>query len=244
VRPREYFTGRWRAVALGMVAIIAVGSIWSVQRFETLTSPAGVINRTYIANASAALAQTPPGTVIVSDLVPVPVMVGLFGKNAETSAVLAPLSHRGGEVSFTAQPAGNIGLLKIFGADGRLYPAAISGSTAVPARENRKLGCRLLPRNGQLVVPFPAASSPSTDVLRVAYIGNSASNGESLTVAYGSTVSQLPLRSGLNNGYITVQGSASDVILEAPGTTSICVGTIVAGRFVAAIGNGIPAASS
>jgi len=234
-RRREFFTGRWRAVGVAMVAVITVGSVWSVQLLATLTSATNA--RPYIANAAAALAQTPAGTVIVDRQVPPNVMIQLFGHYADTSAVLGPLSHRGPQVTWVARPQGNISTLKIFGSDGRLYPASISGVTSRIL--TAKLGCVTRKRT-VLVVPFPVPTPVTTQVLRLAYLASPAVAGQSVTITYGSEVRRLMLASGVNNAYVTVSGTSANIVIQAGIGYGLCVADAVAGYFIPGFGPAIP----
>jgi len=151
------------------------------------------------------------------------------------------MSHRGAQISWTAQPLGNIGRLKLFGPDGRLYPAAIEGSTSVPFSGRRSC---VTAKRTQLVIPFPAPSVSYARVLRIDYRASPAVAGRSVTVTYGGSTSQLVLRSGLNNAYLAVSGSAADVAVQAQTGAGLCVYDAVAGYFVPAVGGAIPALSS
>jgi hypothetical protein len=206
-----------------------------VQRFASLTN--GSVARTYIANAKAALALTPSGTVILDRQVPSGVMLGIYHHDSYASVVLGPMSQRGRQITWTAQPVGNIGGLKLFGADGRLYPAAIAGSTTVPFTGRQ--GC-VAPSHLRLKLPFPTSAVSYARVLRLDYRASPAIAGQSVTVTYGATTRQLLLRAGLNNAYLTVSGSATDVVVQAESDTGLCVYDAVAGYFVPALGGAIP----
>jgi hypothetical protein len=238
-RRREFFTGRWRTVALAMVGVIAVSSVWSVQKFASLTR--GAPAKTYVANATRALALAPSGTVILDRQVPPAVMLGIYHHESYASVVLGPLSHRGAQIGWTVQPVGNIGRLKLFGSDGRLYPAAIFGSST-----GKFPGARdcVTPRRTRLVLSFPRPSVSYARVLRLDYKASPAMAGQTVTVTYGGLTRQLVLRSGLNNAYFTVSGSATDVVVQAQAGPGLCAYDAIAGFFVPAVGGAIPAMSS
>ena len=236
---REFFTGRWKPVAVVLVGVIAASSFWSVQKFASLTG--GTIARTYIANARMALALVPSGSVIFDRQVPSGVMLGIYHHDSFASVVLGPMSHRGAEITWTAQPLGNIGRLKLFGPDGRLYPAAIQGSTSVPFSGRRSC---VTAKRTRLVLPFPTPSVSYARVLRIDYRASPAIAGQSVTVTYGGITGHLVLRSGLNNAYLAVSGSAADVAVQAQPGAGLCVYDAVAGYFVPAVGGAIPALSS
>jgi hypothetical protein len=251
-RQREFFTGPWRLVALVMVAVFVVGSVYSVQKFESLTTTTNA--RSYVANAKLALADAPPGTIIVDSLVPGSVMIPLFEHWADTSVVLGPLSHRGAQITWAANPTGNLGVPKIFGADGRLYPAFISGVTGLPG--SRLQGCmngfklarrpghkgqvRVVVTKDRLVLTFASPSPFTTTVLRIGYLASPSAAGTTVAIAYGKDILHLVLRAGLNNAYFTVSGGGTGVIVQAAQPIGLCVKNAVAGNFVAGLGVPIP----
>jgi hypothetical protein len=248
-RRREFFTGRWRIVAIATVAVCVLGSVWSVQRFQTLTTrftSAVTPVQTYIANAKAALAQAPAGTVIVSQQVPGSVMEGLFGHYAMTQVVLGPLVPAGAQIGWTVLPSGQIGQLKVFGPDGRLWPAAIDGSTTESVPFLRSC---LTAKRKTLVLHFPAATwaqdLKDTYVLRLGYVTSPGSAGSTVTVTYGSYVRHFTIKSGLSKAYFNVWGGAPDVVLQANlSNGGICFAPAVAGTVGVLPGSPIPATGS
>jgi hypothetical protein len=251
-RQREFFTGPWRVVALAMVAVFVVGSIFSVQKFTSLTTTTNA--QSYIANAKLALAEAPPGTVIVDSLVPSSVMIPLFEHSADTSVVLGPLAHRGAQVAWVTNPTGNLGIPKIFGADGRLYPAFILGRTSIPVsrtqgcmnsfrlakKAGRKGQVRVVVTKDRLVLTFASPSPFTTTVLRIGYLASPSAAGTTVAIAYGKDIRHLVLKAGLNNAYFTVSGSGTGVIVQAAQPIGLCVKNAVAGQFVAGLGIPIP----
>jgi len=240
---REFFTRRWRAVAIATVGVFAVGSVVSVQAFQTQTSASTVTSgQAYIANARAALAEVPAGTVIVSQHVPTALMGGSYNGDAVTSVVLGPLSKRGSKVSWTAQPTGTIDQLRVFGSDGRLWPAAIIGSTTVPMPFSKTC---LKAKRRQLILRFGTPSVSWARVLRIGYVANQAAAGELIAVTYGSFTSHFTVIAGLQKVYFAVQGSATDVTLQARARSGdFCVAPAVAGDISAFPGSPIPAEPS
>jgi hypothetical protein len=240
---KDFFTGRWKLVGLGLVAVIVVGSIWSVQRFQTVTNIRTVIsNQDYIENANAALADTPAGTVIVNSQVPSYVMVGLFGKSSDTSVVLAPLSHRGSHVTWTNQASGTIANLKIFGGDGRLWPAALSGSTTGKIATWRSCITSTRPR---LILHFQPVSVAWANTLRVGYIAESGAVGQVIEVYYGQKVGTFTVQPGIHKVYLPVHGSAASVVLQGRGGfAGLCFAPAVAGYVVGFPGSPIPSIGS
>jgi hypothetical protein len=245
---REFFGGPWRTVAVGLVGIITLGSIWSVQHFQTISSPAAAANRSYIATARVALARAPSGIVIDSQLVPSSLMVGAFLADANTGVVLKPLSHRGAGVSWTTDPTGNIENLWTFNTAGQLVPATIFGtaSSALSARQ----GCTSA-KSGRLVVTFPTLPGAGTRYLSISYLASSAAAGQLVTVSYGSVTRQLAIAASVassntlvrygHNAYLPVNGSAAQVIIQAPRSAAICVHNVTAGVIVPSGGPAVPA---
>jgi hypothetical protein len=187
-----------------------------------------VAARTYIANARAALAQAPAGTVIIDQRVPTDVMIPFYGSGSDTSVVLGPLARPGAHVIWTTQPAGNVGGVKMFGPDGRLDAALIQGVSALPA------SC-LTPRRSQLTVQLPtrAGLGPLIRVLRIDYLADTAASGESVTVTYNGIASKILITGNRNNFYMAVSGAASVVTLQATLTAgSFCPVKAVAGYFI------------
>jgi hypothetical protein len=244
-KPREFFSGRWKTVAIAMVGIFVVGSVYSVQRFQSLTTTltAGTTaNNVYIANANAALADVPAGTVIVSQHVSGRIMSGLFEGEAVTSVVLGPLSHRGHQISWTSsQPSGTLDKLRIFGSDGRLYPVAILGSYT------KKMAFRhscLTGKHLDLVQPFQPVSVSFANELRIAYVATAESAGQVITVRYANFAGRFTVQAGLHKVYFPVSGSAADVVLQAHARFGgLCFGGSAAGYVGAFPGGAIPVVS-
>jgi hypothetical protein len=228
----------WRMVAAGLVGAFVIGSVWSVQAFQTDTSSAPV--RLYMANARAALAEAPAGTVIEDGAVPPTLMTGLFGtyyvRASKVLGVLGQAAHPAG-VRWTEQPAGTIDHLMVFGSDGRLHEASVWGKPSVPRR-----GCQAV-RHGRAVVRFTAATWSSTRVLRVAYLAANAVGGQDVTVSYGASSQQLTLRAGLHSAWFIERGSTTSVTFSGPAMRGLCVGSMAAGVIVpSASGTVIPVA--
>jgi hypothetical protein len=242
-RRREFFTGRWRIVAIGVTAVFVVSSLYSVQNFQAQTTRWTVTSgQTYIANARAALANTPAGTVIVNQPVPGTLMKGTYGDTDFTSVVLGPLSRRGSQISWTKQPSGTIGTLKVFGSDGRLWPAALRGSNTVDLPKWRNC---LGTRKSRLVMRFQPASVAFASTLRIGYAANSSAAGQVVQVNYGTEVGQFTVQPGEWHYYLPVHGSAASVVLQSDGNFSgLCFGPVIAGYIVPFPGFPIPAIGS
>jgi hypothetical protein len=218
-----------RLAAAGLVGAFVIGSVWSVQDLQTTTS--GTQARLYIDNARAAVAQAPAGTVIVDSDVPGTIMIGPFGKYAEASMVIGPMEDAAAKarLHWTSSPRGSIDRLMIFGADGRLREAAIYGQISRPPAAGRQ--CHPVAR-GQVVATFNAPSGPHSNVLRVAYLADSAARGADMTIRYGNTTQRLAIEPGLHSGYLPITGSAASVTITSVAIRGLCVGDVQAGAIV------------
>jgi hypothetical protein len=230
-RRREFFPSAiWRQAAIALTVVTVAGSLWTVTRFTTQTASP---SRAYIANATAALAQVPAGTVIVDQQVPSSVMTPLFGRDSDASVVLGPLARPGSRVVWTARPAGNLGAVKMFGPDGRLDAAAISGVSAGPPASTPFADC-LTPAAPALSVRLPVpAAGPAIRVLRIDYLASGAAAGERIRVTYNGSTSTIPVTGKANNFYMAVTGAAAELTLQgSPAAGTFCLEKAVAGTFV------------
>lgn len=218
-----------RLAAAGLVGAFVIGSVWSVQELQTTTS--GVQARLYIDNASAAVADAPAGTVIVDMPVPGTIMLGVFGRYADASKVIGPMEDATARarLRWTSSPRGTIDHLMTFGADGRLRLAAIYGQTSAPPVAGRQ--CHPATR-GRLVATFPVPSGPHSQVLRIAYLADSAAGGADMIIRYGNTAQRLAIEPGLHSGYLPIRGSAPSVTISSPAIRGLCVGDVQAGIVV------------
>jgi len=236
---REYFDlATWRKAAVAILAVFAVGSVWTVAQYQAHTD---LPVRSYITHARAALARVPAGTMILDRPVPSDVMIDLYGHDDETSVVLGPLASPVAHIGWAARPAGNIGHLEMFGPDGRLYAVAIDGVTG---KARSVFAACLTQRKHRLVVPLPVQPglAPFVRVLRIGYLANSAAAGSSVTVTYNGSTNEIPIMGTANNAYLPVTGATQEVTLQAnllSGT--FCFEKAVAGYFIPLPGTGVPA---
>jgi hypothetical protein len=229
-----------RLVAAGLVGAFVIGSVWSVQDLQDNTS--GLLTRLYIANATAAVAEAPAGTVIADSLVPSVIMIGAFGSYADASRVIGPTESAAARarIHWVSRPDGTYDHLVVFGADGRLHLAAIYGQTSNPPAFGRR--CQPA-SHGQVVASFPVPAPQGSQVLHIAYLAATAAGGADVTASYGSTTQQLALEPGLHDAYLPIQGGADSVTLSGPAVSQLCVGSVQAGIIVpSASGPVIPAA--
>jgi hypothetical protein len=215
--------------AAGLVGAFVIGSVWSVQDLQTTTS--GLQTRLYIDNAQAAVAEAPAGTVVADSQVPNTIMIGAFGKYADTSRVIGPMedSAAAARIQWTSRPDGTIDHLMVFGTDGRLRLAAIYGQTSAPPAADPQ--CQPAVR-GRVVATFPVPADPHSQVLRVAYLAGSAAGGADMIVRYGNSSQRLVIEPGLHSGYLPIRGSAASVTISSPAIRGLCVGDVQAGIIV------------
>jgi hypothetical protein len=229
-----------RLAAAAAVGAFAIGSVWSVQAYQNVTT--SVPDQIYIANARAAVAEAPSGTVIADQPVPSALMLGIFGPDGYASKVIGPMESAAAaaRIRWTLQPDGTIDHLMVFGADGRLHEALVYGRVSLPPSAGRR--CQRV-RRGRVSARFPSPSGPRSQVLHIAYLADVAVGGADVTVSYGGTTRQLALQSGLHNAYLPIQGSADGITLSGPAVSGLCVGAVQAGIIVPATsGTVIPAA--
>ena len=215
----------WPMAAAALSGVFFVGSIWSVQAYESVTS--GLAAATYIANARQALDLAPRGTAIVTTLAPAGMVNWGLGRYQFTSALIGDLARGklARQVRWVSHPAGTIDGLMIFGSDGRLYPAQLNGVAS--ADRSAKQGC-WPERHGQIVVRFAAPTSIYAWELRIGYIWYPATPGF-LTVQYGKSVQPLKVLHGLHSAYLPISGSASNIIVRGLSSPQMCIGDVEAG---------------
>jgi hypothetical protein len=218
-----------RLAAAGLVGAFVIGSVWSVQELQATTS--GTQARLYIDNAQAAVAEAPAGTVIVNFPVPATMMVGTFGTYADASKVIGPMEDATAKarLRWTSSPRGTIDHLMIFGTDGRLHQAAIYGQTSAPPAAGRQ--CHSATR-GRVVATFNVPPGPYSNMLRVAYLADSAAGGADMTISYGNSTQRLAIEPGLHSGYLPINGSAPSVTITSPAIRGLCVGDVQAGAII------------
>ena len=158
-------------------------------------------------------------------------MIGAFGKYADTSRVIGPMENAAAKakIQWTSSPHGTLDHLMVFGTDGRLRQAAIYGQASAPPAAGRR--CHPVTR-GRVVATFRVPTDPHSQLLRVAYLADSAAGGADMTIRYGSSTQQLAIESGLHSAYLAIQGSAATVTISSPAIHGLCVGDVQAGIIV------------
>ncbi len=218
-----------RLAAAALVGAFIIGSVWSVQDLQTTTS--GLLTRLYVENAQAAIAEAPAGTVIADSQVPTSIMIGAFGQYADASRVIGPMEDAAdaARIRWTSRPAGTIDHLMVFGTDGRLRLAAIYGQTSAPPATGRQ--CHPAARD-RVVAAFPAPAATGSQVLRIAYLADTAASGADMIIRYGNSTERLAIQPGLHDGYLPITGGAASVTISSPAMRGLCVGDVQAGIIV------------
>lgn len=218
-----------RSVAAGLVGAFVIGSVWSAQAFENVTSSA--LDRTFIAEARVAVADAPAGTVIADEPVPPSVMLAIFGRDVYASRVVGPMESAASAamIRWTARPDGTIDHLLVFAADGRLHQAAVLGQASFPMTFGQSCQPRV---HGSVVVRFPARTPARSQVLHLPYLASASVSGDYAMVSYGASSFLLTARQGLHDAYFTVRGSADSVTVSGPAVAGLCVGNMQAGIVV------------
>jgi hypothetical protein len=206
-----------RPVAIGLLAVVIGGSLWSVDKYQSTTS--GQAAASYVANATLATQLAPRGTLVLDGTVP----AELKDSTNVASSVIGPIQP--GKLTWIKQLSGTIDGLKIFGSDGRLYRVWVYGASSGHSAVNH--GC-FPALNGRIMIKFFQRSPYLTTLLRIGYLWGSPIPG-SVGVQFGHRVQQLVLRPGLHTAFLTVTGVAASVRITGVSGTALCVGDAEAG---------------
>jgi hypothetical protein len=218
-RRREFFTGHWQTAGIGLTVVFVVGSLVSASSMESASSGEPV--RSYLATAQAAMAGVPSGTVIYGggDVSPA-LETGLFGKYANVSEVVRPLSHRGSQLTWVTRPYGTIDNLMAFTGTGQLVPAVILPLYATASGPLASDQICNSPASGRFVYHFPSSTSGWTVALQIGYDAGPTQTGRSMTVIYGNVVRHVRIESGLHTAWVPVTGVVSAVVIDVAGAPS------------------------
>src|SRR5205085_498957 len=114
--------------ATALICAVAAGSVWSLERLQSVSNATTATARSYIATAQAAVEDAPPGTVIVDSAVPAVIMdVGLFWDHALTSDVIGAMAAPSQHLAWRQTLRGVSAEPMIFDEQGRLWPATVIG---------------------------------------------------------------------------------------------------------------------
>jgi hypothetical protein len=219
------------AAAMALVCAMAAGSVWSLERLQSVSNATTATARSYIATAQAAVEDAPPGTVIVDSAVPEVIMdVGLFWNHALTSDVIGALTVPSQQLTWRRKLRSVAGQPVIFDQRGQLWPVTVTGQFAWPG-PRMKAG----PFAGRYCWPATAAGTrvPLLGSLyryawtiRVTYAGSAAA----LAAGFGGDTSTVALTPGTHVAYLTVVGGGKAVTLRGTGgdlcVTGVTVGSL------------------
>lgn len=206
---------RLRQAATAILAIYIVGSCWS--NWAYLRQTTGQSTRGYIATAASAIEAARQGTPVADGIAP-----GVLGYLASTSSVIGDIER--GKLHWIRHPDGTIDGLRIFGADGRLEPAWVYGTSSGPPP--RKCWPE---RHGSILVRFFTSSPYLTTVLRIGYIWKSQTPGV-VYVMYDGTVQPLAVKPGLHSAFLSVTGQSNSILVSGLAGRAMCIGDAEAGN--------------
>jgi hypothetical protein len=217
-RSRSGIEQAWLSVAAALLAVFAVGSIWSVQAYSRLTT--GLPSSIYIAFSSLAIKQAPQGAPVLDGSVPAD--VSYQSVDASASRVVGDIEP--GKLNWIEHPNGTIDGLRMFAPDGELDQVWVYGASSGPGPVH---GC-WPNRHGKIRVKFLENTPFLTSLIRIGYIGNGAGPGV-VYVHFGHLVKSLTLKPGLHTAYMQVTGAVPRMSFTSavPGT---CVGDVEAGN--------------
>jgi hypothetical protein len=211
-----------RYAGAALVAIFVVGSLWSVHAYETST-PGSAAARTYVTDIKQAVRLVPRGTTVLDQFMPQQLVEGLFGQPyALESSVIGDLEQGklAGKIDWIKSTNGTVDDLRIFGGNGQLYPAVISGDYSVNRPGTGFKAC-WPERKGEIVVRFQRVTGIYDWVLRLTYIRGAAPG--TVLVYYGRVVRQLQVMKGIHNAYLTVNGQVSQFVVAGSGAAGLCI---------------------
>ena len=207
-----------------ILGAFVLGSLWSVQAYQSATTSAAA--RAFITNARAALATVPYGSLIADQQVPPTVMLGIFGQYSLDSKVIGAMAAgvSPAELRWVAQPAGTIDHLLVFGPDGTLRDAVILDYASPQLPPGRKC---FAAQGRVITVPFRqvARTGPA---LRISYYDYLPGTRQ-VTVTVSGQSQPLTLRPGLHYGYLPVRGAAAGVEITGLGSRQLCISKVEMG---------------
>lgn len=219
------------AAGTALICAVAAGSVWSLERLQSVSNATTATARSYIATAQTAVADARPGTVIVDSAVPAEIMdVGLFWNHALTSDVIGAVAAPSQDLTWRQTLRGVVAEPMIFDAQGQLWPATVTGQFSWPgprvktgpfARQN----CWQVTAAGTSV-PLLGSVYRYAWTIRVAYTGSASG----LAVGFGGDESTVALTPGTHMAYLTMVGGGKAVTLRKTGgdlcVTGVTIGSL------------------
>jgi len=233
-RPGPELRTYLRPALAGVLTALVIGSVVSLSAYQP--DPTAAAGKSYVATARVALADVPPGTVIVDEPVPEYVAGGVFfGPVGQASVMFASLisGQPGNRTRFIQQPDGTYANLMEFDGWGRLVAPAVSG-----------IGNRRLPhkrscwrvRGGTVNVPLQSVAA-NASMLSIGYLAGISSQ---VMVTFGGQSQPLNVVPGLKTAFLPVHGSGDSVAIQVISGDMPCIGGATAGTLVPGLGPAIP----
>lgn len=221
----------WRLTVGALVAVFVLSAIWSDQGYQNLTNGAPAV-AAYVANADRAVTHAAPGTFIIDQAMPTNAILPTFGAQANQSQIIGLLAKgkQARRLHWITQAVGTIDNLKMFGGDGHLLPALVSGAYSVP-RTGRGLKSCWPYRHRRIVVRFTRPTAPFAQTLHIGYIWGGGAPGF-LVVRYGESDQRLYLTPGVHSAYLSVAGSVTKFAIDGARGRYLCVGVSASGKLV------------
>ena len=230
---------RPRTVAICAVAVAFIASsVSSAIAYRSELHPQN--SRSYLATASAALADVPPDAVIYPTQVPAQMASSLFGQLSQVQNALAPLADQvpGQRFRWTSSPTGLVKHFMIFDAQGRLHPATVQGR-ARSRSATKATACS--PPSG-MRLPLTANVFPLPLLMQIGYY---AARPVTLAVTFGGHQYQVTLarqHAGLRLPAGAGPRQHASIITPVTPDPKICIGTVTIGNVQAsATGTPVPA---
>jgi drug/metabolite transporter superfamily protein YnfA len=216
-----------------LICLVAAGSVWSLERLQSVSNATTATARSYIATAQAAAEDAPPGTVIVDSAVPAVIMdVGLFWNHALTSDVIGARTVPSQHLTWRRTLHGVTDEPMIFDQQGRLWPVTVVGQfgwAGPRVKTGRFAGqyCWLVTAAGTRV-PLLGSLYRYAWTIRVTYTGSASV----LTAGFaqGTRTGTVTLAAGTHTAYLTAVGGGKAVTLRGAGgglcVTGVTIGSL------------------
>jgi hypothetical protein len=219
------------AAATALICAVAAGSVWSLERLQSVSNATTATARSYIATAQAAVEDAPPGTVIVDSAVPAVIMdVGLFWNHALTSDVIGAMAAPSQQLTWRRTLHSVAGQPVIFDQRGQLWPVTVTGQFAwigprIKTGPFAGRYCWPLTATGTRV-PLLGSLYRYAWTIRVTYAGSASA----LAAGFGGDTSTVALTPGTHVAYLTAVGGGKAVTLRGTGgglcVTGVTVGSL------------------
>jgi hypothetical protein len=214
-----------------LICAVAAGSVWSLERLQSVSNATTATARSYIATARAAVEDAPPGTVIVDSAVPPVIMdVGLFWNHALTSDVIGAMTVPSQHLTWRRTLHSVAAEPMIFDEQGRLWPVTVTGQFSWPGprvRTGRFAGQYCWPVTAAGTrVPLLGSLYRYAWTIRIAYSGSASL----LAAGFGASMGTVTLPPGGHVAYLTAVGGGKAVTLRGAGgglcVTGVTVGSL------------------